>query len=106
MEIVDIHDGNFVLKFAKSIYSEQAILSTTYKFTNYCYVHVENVDNEHYGVFFRPKEEGLDVQQKIDEFCNELIDQQVRHNLQDSNRAIKELIIRKAFFPFDDENEV
>ena len=34
--IKELEDGKIVLKIDKSLYSQEAILSSTYKFTNIC----------------------------------------------------------------------
>ncbi len=93
-------DHNIFLKISKSIYDRQAILKTAYAFTDTCHIHVDSFDADNYAVYFSGKNDNNDLESIIKEFCNELIDQQIRHDLNDNNKAIKELIIKKAFFPF------
>jgi His-Xaa-Ser system protein HxsD len=94
-------DGRLLLSVNKAIYNHEAILAASYKFTETCYTHVDSIDSDHYGVFFTAKNPNIDLNLQANSFCNELIDQQIRYNLNQSNRAVKELILRKAFFPFD-----
>ena len=100
--IQKLEDSKILLRVEKAIYHHEAILSATYKFTDNCYTHVASIDSNYYGVYFTPKHPDVNLVSQVDAFCNELIDQQIRHNLDNSNRSIKELIIRKAFFPFQD----
>lgn len=103
MEIIEeLENGKIVLKVDKSLYCQEAILTATYKFTDTCYMHVMSVDSNNYGVYITPKNTETDVKLVINEFYNELIDQQIRHNLVQSNNSIKALIIKKAFFPFQE----
>lgn len=101
MEIIQkFEDGRLLLRVDKNIYQHETILSTAYKFTDNCYIHIDSIDSNYYGVYFTPKLPNVDLTSQINAFCNELIDQQIRFNLDKTNKSIKELIIRKAFFPF------
>lgn len=103
MELLQkLEDGRLLLQVEKSIYHHDAIISAAYKYTDGCYIHVDSIDSHYYGVYFSPRQSKVDLISQINDFCNELIDQQIRHNLDNSNRSIKELITRKAFFPFPD----
>lgn len=96
-------DGKMSLRIDKTIYDREAILKAAYKFSDECYIHIDSIDSNYYAVSFSAKKDNVEVEPQINEFCNELIDQQIRHNLNNSNRTIKELIIKKAFFPFQDD---
>lgn len=98
--IKELGKENSLMKVNKTLYNREAILSTAYKFTDTCYIHFESIDSENYGVFFSPITNGADVSLVVNKFCNELIDQQIRYDLNNRNKSIKELIIKKAFFPF------
>lgn len=100
--IQKLEDGKLLLRVDKNIYNHDAILSATYKFTDNCFIYIDSIDASYYGIYFSPKNPSIDLISQINDFSNELIDQQIRHNLDSSNRSIKELIIRKAFFPFQD----
>ena len=100
--IQKLKDGKIVLQVDKTIYKHDAVLAAAYKFTDNCYIHVESRDTHNYTVYFRPKNNNKDLPSLVNAFCNELIDQQIRFNLDLSSRSIKELIIKKAFFPFKD----
>ena len=101
MDVIQkLEDGRLLLKIDKSIYHQESILSTMYKFTDNCYIHIDSLDSDYYGVYFTAKHSNMDLFSEVNNFCNELIDQEIRYNLNSSNKSIKELIIKKAFFPF------
>jgi len=103
MELIQkLENGQILLRVGKDIYNHEAILSTTYKFTDNCYIQIASLDSDHYGVYFSLKNPDIDLYSQVNDFCNELIDQQLRYNLHKSNKSIKELVIKKAFFPFQD----
>lgn len=103
MELIQkLENGQILLRVDKNIYNHEAILSSVYKFTDNCYIHVVSLDSDYYGIYFEPKNSNIDLFSQVNNFCNELIDQQLRLNLDKSNKSIKELIIKKAFFPFQD----
>lgn len=98
--IEELEDGRLLLKVDKTIYDKECVLASVYKFTGTCYIHIESIDSNHYGVYFLRKNPDIDLISQVDSFSNELIDQQVRQNLDRSNKSIKEMIVKKAFFPF------
>ncbi|HDZ87457.1 MAG TPA: His-Xaa-Ser system protein HxsD [Nitrospirae bacterium] len=104
MDIIQrLETGKLILRVDKSMFHREAILSAAYKFTDSCYIQIASLDSDYYGVYFTSKSPNIDLDYKVNGFCNELIDQQLRHNLDDSNKSIKAMIIKKAFFPFHDE---
>lgn len=101
MELIQkLEGGRLLLRVDKNIYQHDAILSTAYKFTDQCYINIDALDSNYYGVYFTQKHPDIDLASQVNAFSNELIDQQIRRNLDYQNRSIKELIIKKAFFPF------
>lgn len=101
MEILETNaDGKILLRVDKSLYNHESILKATYKFTNNCFIHITLLDTQNYGIYFTAKKPEVDLLAQVNEFSNELIDQELRYSLEESNKSIKELIIKKAFFPF------
>lgn len=106
MEIIEkIDNEKVILSVDKEIYCHNAVLAATYKFTNYCYIHIAthtSADSDFYKISFTNKVLNMDLLSIVNQFCNELIDQQLRYNLAQTNNPIKALIIKKAFFPFEE----
>jgi His-Xaa-Ser system protein HxsD len=101
--IQKLEDGRLALKVNKSIFHQESILSAMYKFTHNCYIHIDSLDSDYYSVIFAAKHSSIDLVSEASNFCNELIDQEIRYNLDNSNKSIKQLIIKKAFFPFQSD---
>lgn len=97
-----------VFKVNKELYSKDAILETGYKFTNNYYFEIKSQD-KNYLIELKPKTLRINIKNIKEDFLNELIDQQLRFNLNQKNHLLREMIIKKAFFPFlnkeDDVNE-
>ena len=71
MEIIEeLENGKIVLKIDKSLYSHEAIVNTTYKFTDSCYLRVLSFDSDNYGVYLTPKTSETDVKSLINKFLN------------------------------------
>lgn len=103
--IEELEDGRFWVKVNKTLYDKESVLVTAYKFTGNCRVHVDSIEPDYYGVYFSKKNPDVDLIVQVESFCNDLIDQQVRQDLEISNKSIKEMIVRKAFFPFQGNDQ-
>ncbi len=107
--INQIEDGKLLLKLSKEYYLREAVFETAYKFTDKCTILIEPVGDVHIGVFFEPKREMSleDLNTIAMAFTNEVLDQQVRLDLEARNGRIRELIVRHAFSPVADlESEI
>jgi len=93
-----------VFKVNKELYSKDAILETGYKFTNNYYFEIKSQD-KNYLIKLRPKITCIDTKNIKEDFLNELIDQQLRFNLNQKNHLLREMIIKKAFPPFFNKEE-
>ena len=89
------------------LYSRDAILNTAYLFTNKCHVDLRSYGDKTAEVIFTQKPNSeLEIEVIAKDFLNELIDQQLRVNIDQETKAIKELIIKEAFAPLDIIKEV
>ncbi|MFN8614052.1 MAG: His-Xaa-Ser system protein HxsD [Vulcanimicrobiota bacterium] len=81
-----------------SIYSVQAVLRAAYWLTERCYFHVTRSAEGHYLVHMAPKSDNPEpLEQIAAEFSTSLIDQQLRIELAESSRTVRDLIVAKAF---------
>ena len=87
--IKEMEEGRLLLRVNKAIYSHEALLATGYKFNDTCYIHVDSLDSDYYGIFFASKDTEIDLFSQVNNFCNELMDQQIRYNLDKSNRSLQ-----------------
>lgn len=100
-EIIKHIDGNrLLLEVDKTIYDEKAILKAAYKFTDMCYVHQESASESIINVYFKAKDNNnIALDKMANEFCSELIDQQIRFNVEKEYGSIRDMIVKKAFSP-------
>lgn len=96
-------DGKLLLTLAKEYFLREAVFATMHKFSNVCGVEVFPVGEYEVGVWLTPKT-GMsqeDLQRIAETFSEELVDQQVRLDLDKRNGRIREIIVKHAFSPLD-----
>jgi len=95
-------DGKIKLDLDVSFYSRDAILSTAYLFTDKCYINLLSYgDKIAQLVFLRKKQNDNNLELLINDFLNELIDQQLRYRIDCETKDIKKIIIAEAFAPLE-----
>ena len=102
-EIIEhVDNGRILLEINKNIYDAYAITNASYKFTDRCYIYQEPISDNIIGVYFKSKENAnVSLERMADEFCNELIDQQIRLNIEKEYGHIRNEIVKKAFSPIE-----
>jgi His-Xaa-Ser system protein HxsD len=92
--------GTFVF-VDKVLYSKEAVLATAYGFTGCCAVEVMDHDDKHYSVQLTCLAVAPpDTLSKLaSEFLNELIDQQLRVDLEKRTGELRKIIVEHAFSP-------
>jgi len=82
-----------------SVYSQTAIFKTAYWYTEHCYIFLSRLDSQRIVVELRPKKdpqrEALDALCR--EFCNAIIDYQVRQAVIAETGGIRDVLVKKAF---------
>lgn len=96
--IVAIDKHTFQVKVYLGIYSKEAIVATCYKYSGKYFVHQE-LNNDSIVVTLQSKDEQLVSEETAKQFCNELIDQQIRYNTNLQFGHIRDLIVEEAFKP-------
>ena len=84
-----------------SLYSEIAIFKAVYWYTNRYYLYLSrNRENGRMEIEIRPKDlkNEEDLTSVCREFCNSLIDYKVRQQVIEETAAIRDSLIKKAFF--------
>lgn len=79
------------------LYSKEAVFNATYKFTDKFYLKTELISDTKISVSFTAKDNSTVTEQTINEFFNELTDQQIRVNVEKEYKTIREEIVKKAF---------
>ena len=92
--------GGFQVTVDLNLYSEKAITATIYKYTDQFFVYQSTMpnDDKQVNVIFESKEGILD-KSIVKQFCNDLIDQQLREITTEKYGHIRDLIVEEAFKP-------
>lgn len=97
--------GNVIVD--KTLYNPIAINSAAYPFTGAYHILVTPGENRSsVVVIFEAKVEGSDINADMKEYCNSLLDHQIRAQLDATNGKIRDLIVAHAFSPIDLQKEV
>ena len=94
----EIDNDKFQVIVDMSLYTKESLVATCYKFTDRFYVHQQAMDNN-VEVIFESKDGNAVTYTIVKQFCNELIDQQVRYNTNLQFGHIRDLIVEEAFKP-------
>ena len=98
--VTEIENDKFQVVVDMALYAKESLVAACYKFTDRFYVH-QQAEGDSVCVVFETKD-GNDVSEVIvKQFCNELIDQQVRFNTNQQFGHIRDLIVEEAFKPVD-----
>ena len=84
-----------------NLYKKEVLTATLYKFTHLYYIHQVTDDKKSnvVQVIFESKD-GNSINDNVPkDFCNELIDQQIRYNTNIQFGRIRDLIVEEAFKP-------
>ena len=96
--INEINNDKFQVVVDMSLYAKESLVAACYKFTNRFYIH-QQTDGGNVVVVFESKDGNAVSDTIVKEFCNELIDQQVRYNTNQQFGHIRDLIVEEAFKP-------
>lgn len=101
--IVKTEDKKILVSLSKEYYERTAVFAAAHKLTDRFAVLVEPLDDHTVGVYFQPKM-GIELSEKdlkeaALDFCNEVLDQQVRLDIEARYGSIRDMIIKQAFSP-------
>ena len=94
----EIDNDKFQVVVDMSLYAKESLVAACYKFTDRFYIHQQSMGNN-VEVVFESKEGNAVTDTIVKQFCNELIDQQVRYNTNLQFGHIRDLIVEEAFKP-------
>ncbi|MCL1926080.1 MAG: His-Xaa-Ser system protein HxsD [Syntrophorhabdaceae bacterium] len=93
------NDGKVVL--SKEFFEREPIFSAAAKFTDRYYVGIQPAAEYNIEISIQPKKADDVDENIVKKFCNELIEQQVRHDLQNRFGKLREMIVEQAFYPLE-----
>ena len=94
----EIDNDKFRVVVDMSLYAKESLTAACYKFTDRFYIHQQTI-GDNVEVIFESKESDAVSDTIVKQFCNELIDQQVRYNTNQQFGHIRDLIVEEAFRP-------
>lgn len=99
--LTKIEDGKILIVLKKEFYERDAVFSAAYKFTDKCAILIEPVDEFSVGVYFKAKsgKNDVDLEKVAEDYCNEVLDQQIRLDLEKRYGNIRKLTVQHAFSP-------
>lgn len=103
-KLTQIEDDCYVFMLDRTMYSREAVLNAAYKFSYKVFLKFGASDEKSVEIVMKSKEvlSKNSIEKIACEFCNEVIDQQIRLDLDARCGSIKELIYQKAFAALKD----
>jgi His-Xaa-Ser system protein HxsD len=101
--LVELENNKFQVSVDLNLYAKEVITTTLYKFIHLYFVHQETdtCNPNIIQVVFESKENNIINAEVPRQFCNELIDQQIRYNTNIQFGHIRDLIVEEAFRPIN-----
>ena len=96
--ITELDNDKFQVVVDMALYAKEALVAVCYKFTDRFFVH-QQTEKDAVKVVFESKDGNMASAEIVKQFCNELIDQQVRYNTNRQFGHIRDLIVEEAFKP-------
>lgn len=96
--ITKLENNKFQVVVDTAIYAKESLVAACYKFTDSFYIH-QQATGDKVEVVFESKDDKSVTEETVKQFCNELIDQQVRYNMNQQFGHIRDLIVEEAFKP-------
>jgi His-Xaa-Ser system protein HxsD len=96
---VRAHDDGVAIDIDRDLFSTDAILKSSYKFTDRCHVfiHKHETREDCWTVVIKPKTVDVSTLEVVGDFSNELIDQRLRERLEQQFGDVRTLIVAQAF---------
>ena len=98
--------GGFLVTLDLNLYSKEAIIATTYKYTDRFYIFMQepSLGDNILNITFEAKNQTLD-EIAVKQFCNDIIDQQYREIVTKKFGYIRDLVVEQAFKPISKTEE-
>lgn len=99
-----LKDSKILVTLSKEIYEKDAVMAAAYKLMDNYAILIEPVSETEVGVIIEAKDKNQieNLEQTAMRFCNEVLDQQIRLDLEKRYGRIREMIVQHAFSPIKD----
>ena len=100
---VERHPGVLKVQLSRAIYEKEAVLAALYALSGWCHNRLEPGAEGWVNVTLTllPSQADRDVREVEARFMNEVIDQQLRLELERRYGRLRQLIVRQAFSPLE-----
>lgn len=101
--VVELENNKFQVTIDLNIYAKEVLTAAIYKFTHIFYVHqmTDQLSPNRVLIVFESKDENMVNASIPKQFCNELIDQQLRFDTEKKFGYIRDMIVKEAFTPIN-----
>lgn len=101
--VVELENNKFQVVIDLNIYAKEVLTAAIYKFTHKFYVHqmTDETSPNRVIAMFESKDENTVSENIPKQFCNELIDQQIRFDTERKFGHIRNMIVKEAFKPIN-----
>lgn len=96
-QVISLGEELFALEIDLTLYHLSAMLRACYKFTGRCYLFLARTEHPDWITVSFLTRGTQGTENLLGDFCNELLDQQVRMGLETEMRPIREMIVAQAF---------
>lgn len=83
------------LVLEKNLYNKKTLFRTCYKFTDQVYVYIKTTEDA-FVVYFTHKNSESDLPMIVQQFTNELLDQELRQIVLEDTHKIRDTIVTRA----------
>lgn len=99
--VVELAGDKFLISVDTSLYAKEVVTAAIYKFSHLFYIHqlTDACNQTFVNVIFESKDNNKVTEDVPKQFCNELVDQQIRYNTNAQFGHIRNMIIQEAFKP-------
>lgn len=94
-------DGSTEVVVDPVFFGSEAVLNTAYLFTGECYIRLLATSEQGIVIAFTPKRPDVTIGVLVQQYLNELIDQQLRVQIRHDTSEIQRVIVIEAFAPLD-----
>jgi His-Xaa-Ser system protein HxsD len=95
-----------MLEVDSRVYSKRTVMEAAAKFMDKYHIRIEEQSSQAWHLVFTSKEPGDgSLESPADAFQNDLLDRQLRLELEESFKEIREMIVRQAFWPFEPDKK-
>ena len=96
-EIQHMSDAGFSIDFEESVYRLSAVKKAAYRFGDRFFIRITQPDDLHIRASLQSRGLRDDLDDVAGEFCNEVLDQELREVVAEETQGIRDLIMSQAF---------